>query len=125
MTEELFLLPGAWIMLRLEYREEPASIAGLCKEKVMAEIGRLQSFINITSAPEAGEHHAIKLGGDGGLKLTGRTGSFFTFASTHRDTIRDFIGAVREQYGDHIADLTFFCVRKIRRGKLFCPSLKP
>ena len=71
------------------------------KERAMSQI-TLRNFTG--AAAQAGsEDHSIQLSG-GALSEHGRVGTFFTRAATHRATISAFIGALRERYGDHIAN---------------------
>ena len=62
----------------------------------------LNSFVQ--AAQQANADTTLKISGDG-VRQTGSVGSFFTLASTHRESMAGFIGALRSQYGDSIANV--------------------
>lgn len=64
--------------------------------------------VNVASltrlADVAGNHDRLVATAEGGIQTSGRVGAFFTAKATHRATAEAFLGAIRNKYGDGIAD---------------------
>ena len=64
--------------------------------------------VNVASltrlADVAGNHDRLVATAEGGFQTSGRVGAFFTAKATHRATAEAFLGAIRNKYGDGIAD---------------------
>lgn len=64
--------------------------------------------VNVASltrlADVAGNHDRLVATAEGGIQTSGRIGAFFTAKATHRATAEAFLGAIRNKYGDGIAD---------------------
>lgn len=64
--------------------------------------------VNVASltrlADVAGNHDRLVATAGGGFQTTGRIGAFFTAKATHRASAEAFLGAIRNRYGDGIAD---------------------
>lgn len=64
--------------------------------------------VNVASltrlADVAGTHDRLVATAAGGIQTSGRVSAFFTAKATHRATAEAFLGAIRNKYGDGIAD---------------------
>lgn len=64
--------------------------------------------VNVASltrlADVAGNHDRLVATAEGGIQTSGRVSAFFTAKATHRATAEAFLGAIRNKYGDGIAD---------------------
>lgn len=64
--------------------------------------------VNVASltrlADMAGTHDRLVATAAGGIQTSGRVSAFFTAKATHRATAEAFLGAIRNKYGDGIAD---------------------
>ena len=64
--------------------------------------------VNVASltrlADMAGTHDRLVATAAGGIQTSGRVSAFFTAKATHRATTEAFLGAIRNKYGDGIAD---------------------
>lgn len=64
--------------------------------------------VNVASltrlADIAGTHDRLVATAEGGIQTSGRVSAFFTAKATHRATAEAFLGAIRNKYGDGIAD---------------------
>lgn len=64
--------------------------------------------VNVASltrlADLAGTHDRLVATAAGGIQTSGRVSAFFTAKATHRATAEAFLGAIRNKYGDGIAD---------------------
>lgn len=64
--------------------------------------------VNVASltqlADVAGTHDRLVATAEGGIQTSGRVSAFFTAKATHRATAEAFLGAIRNRYGDGIAD---------------------
>lgn len=70
----------------------------------MPRIDRI-NVANLTQlANVAGNHDRLVATAEGGFQTAGRVGAFFTAKATHRATAEAFLGAIRNKYGDGIAD---------------------
>ncbi|MDY4806817.1 MAG: hypothetical protein SO257_03035, partial [Desulfovibrio sp.] len=70
----------------------------------MPQIDRV-NVANLTRLADiAGTHDRLVATAEGGIQTSGRVSAFFTAKATHRATAEAFLGAIRNKYGDGIAD---------------------
>lgn len=70
----------------------------------MPQIDRVNVATLTRLADIAGTHDRLVATAEGGIQTSGRVSAFFTAKATHRATAEAFLGAIRNKYGDGIAD---------------------
>ena len=70
----------------------------------MPQIDRVNVASLTQLANVAGTHDRLVATAEGGIQTSGRVSAFFTAKATHRATAEAFLGAIRNRYGDGIAD---------------------
>ena len=70
----------------------------------MSQIDRVNVATLTRLADIAGTHDRLVATAEGGIQTSGRVSAFFTAKATHRATAEAFLGAIRNKYGDGIAD---------------------
>ena len=70
----------------------------------MPQIDRVNVATLTRLADRAGTHDRLVATAEGGIQTSGRVSAFFTAKATHRATAEAFLGAIRNKYGDGIAD---------------------
>lgn len=70
----------------------------------MLQIDRVNVATLTRLADIAGTHDRLVATAEGGIQTSGRVSAFFTAKATHRATAEAFLGAIRNKYGDGIAD---------------------
>lgn len=70
----------------------------------MPQIDRVNVATLSRLADIAGTHDRLVATAEGGIQTSGRVSAFFTAKATHRATAEAFLGAIRNKYGDGIAD---------------------
>ena len=70
----------------------------------MPQIYRVNVATLTRLADIAGTHDRLVATAEGGIQTSGRVSAFFTAKATHRATAEAFLGAIRNKYGDGIAD---------------------
>lgn len=70
----------------------------------MPQIDRVNVATLTRLADIAGTHDRLVATAEGGIQTSGRVSAFFTTKATHRATAEAFLGAIRNKYGDGIAD---------------------
>ena len=70
----------------------------------MPQIDRVNVATLSRLADIAGTHDRLVATAKGGIQTSGRVSAFFTAKATHRATAEAFLGAIRNKYGDGIAD---------------------
>ena len=70
----------------------------------MPQIDRVNVATLTRLADIAGTHDCLVATAEGGIQTSGRVSAFFTAKATHRATAEAFLGAIRNRYGDGIAD---------------------
>lgn len=70
----------------------------------MPQINRVNVATLTRLADIAGTHDRLVATAEGGIQTSGRVSAFFTAKATHRATAEAFLGAIRNKYGDGIAD---------------------
>ncbi|WP_337440827.1 hypothetical protein [Desulfovibrio sp.] len=70
----------------------------------MPQIDRVNVATLTRPADIAGTHDRLVATAEGGIQTSGRVSAFFTAKATHRATAEAFLGAIRNKYGDGIAD---------------------
>lgn len=70
----------------------------------MPQIDRVNVATLTRLADIAGTHDRLVATAEGGIQTSGRVSAFFTAKATHRATAEAFLDAIRNKYGDGIAD---------------------
>lgn len=70
----------------------------------MPQIDRVNVASLTQLANVAGTHDRLVATAEGGIQTSGRVSAFFTAKATHRATAEAFLDAIRNRYGDGIAD---------------------
>ena len=70
----------------------------------MPQIDRVNVATLTRLADIAGTHDRLVATAEGGIQTSGRVSAFFPAKATHRATAEAFLGAIRNKYGDGIAD---------------------
>ncbi len=70
----------------------------------MPQIDRVNVASLTQLANVAGTHDRLVATAEGGIQTSGRVSAFFTAKATHRATAEAFLSAIRNRYGDGIAD---------------------
>ena len=70
----------------------------------MPQIDRVNVATLSRLADIAGTHDRLVATAEGGIQTSGRVSAFFTAKATHRATAEAFLDAIRNKYGDGIAD---------------------
>ncbi len=70
----------------------------------MPQIDRVNVATLTRLADIASTHDRLVATAEGGIQTSGRVSAFFTAKATHRATAEAFLGAIRNKYGDGIAD---------------------
>lgn len=81
----------------------------------MPQIDRVNVATLTRLADIAGTHDRLVATAEGGIQTSGRVSAFFTAKATHRATAEAFLGAIRNKYGDGIADALAPQLSAIRR----------